>query len=225
MGMNYPSQSAIAAILGQIGQQKKKKALEDTLDKARAKGYDVEIVIDPETGKQATKLHYKSKTQSDLVKDQFDVAKMLADMQKWKRGEEEATQESEYQGRIGNWLGTKPTSLKNSGINKENIKNMLLYRNRNLRPEFQGQEFMKTEKGKYRQVKPFYKEEKGKMSPEYSADLEGAVTAIGKGKDPMAVYRRIAVKYPEKSAELKRILIQQENMTDLMKALLLKGEE
>ena len=73
MGMGYPAQSAIAAVLESIGQQKKKKAMEDTLDRARQKGYDIEISIDPETGKQATKLHYKGKTQSELMKDQLEM--------------------------------------------------------------------------------------------------------------------------------------------------------
>ena len=180
MGMGYPAQSAIAAVLQEIGQNKKKKAMEDTLDRARAKGYDIEITIDPETGKQATKLRYKGKSKSDMVKDQFDVAKMLAEMQKWQRGEKEATQEEEYQGKVGEWMGTKPTSLLNRAMGKEDIKNLLLYRNRNLRPEFQGQEFMRSEKGKYKQVVPkAIKPIKPTLTEAFRTDFQDLIGALG----------------------------------------------
>ena len=211
MGLNYPSQSAIAAVLESIGQQKKKKAMEDTLDKARQKGYDIEIVIDPETGKQATKLRYKGKSRSEMVKDQFDVAKMIAEMQKWQRGEKEATQEEEYQGKVGEWMGTKPTSLLNRALGKEDIKNLLLYRNRNLRPEFQGQEFMRSEKGKYRQVTP--KAPKAPVSiyneDEYITDLQKAISAIKENKDPNIVFKKMLGKYgkdPKKILEMRKLL-------------------
>jgi len=73
MGMSYPAQSAIAGILSTLGQMKKKKAMEDTLERARQKGYDIEIVIDPETGKTGYTMNYKGKTKSELLKDELEV--------------------------------------------------------------------------------------------------------------------------------------------------------
>ena len=72
MGMNYPSQSAIAAVLQSIGENKKKKAMEDTLDRARAKGYDIEIELDPVTGQAKYNLKYKSKKDyKDLLTEKW----------------------------------------------------------------------------------------------------------------------------------------------------------
>ena len=70
--MNYPAQSAIAAVLQSIGENKKKKAMEDTLDRARAKGYDIEIEIDPATGQAKYNLKYKSKKDyKDLLTEKW----------------------------------------------------------------------------------------------------------------------------------------------------------
>lgn len=54
-----------------------------------------------------------------------------------------------------------------------------------------------------------------KAYPEgYKTDLQGAVKALDDGKDPHAVYRRIAEVYPEYSTELKRILLATESAVE-----------
>ena len=59
----------------------------------------------------------------------------------------------------------------------------------------------------------------------YENNLNAAIQAIQKGKDPIAVFQRMAGAYSKKSGELKRILLQQkkETLTDIIRAV--KGNE
>jgi hypothetical protein len=130
---SFPIQSAIAAVLKSRQKNMKKKAMEDTLDKARAKGYNVEINIDPETGKSGYKLSYKGKSQSDMVKDKFDVAKMLSEMKKWEREEGKAKEGEEFNlmAELGFGGGAQDLARKGvSGQFKDKIKEALRMKGR-----------------------------------------------------------------------------------------------
>ena len=232
---NYPTQAAIAAILSEIGQNKKKRAMENTLDEARRKGYDIEIVIDPETGKQATKLHYKGKSQSEMVKDQFDVAKMIAEIQKLKRGEETAQKGEEF-----NWLadlgfggGAQRLSREGtSGQIKPEIKRALEMRNK-----FRGtgQTLLPTEKGwtrsrlpktaPYGNMTPLGRDKilgvlrAGGQFKTMSGDLVDLTTQEGAAKFvQMSGYTGFA-KDPEIIAELNKLPSEQEQFTPKSKNL------
>lgn len=58
-------------------------------------------------------------------------------------------------------------------------------------------------------------------SPEYQADLSNAIKSVSEGKDAFAAYQMIAAKYPNKSEELKRILMKPSapNLVDLNQLL------
>jgi len=49
--------------------------------------------------------------------------------------------------------------------------------------------------------------QENKETNEYKQNLKAAAVAIQNGKDPEAVYKKMASVYPEKSSELKRILL------------------
>ncbi len=62
-----------------------------------------------------------------------------------------------------------------------------------------------------------------KLPPDYKVNLLATIKAIEEGKNPYEVYRRMANLYPERSAELQRILLSEQKATDteaLIKALL-----
>lgn len=179
MGMGYPAQSAIAAVLESIGQNKKKKAMEDTLERARQKGYDIDIELDPATGQAKYNLKYKGKSQSDITKDQFEVAKMLAEMQKWKRGEQGAQQEEQF-----NWLanlgfGGGAQRLQREGISgqyKPDIKQALEMRNK-----FRGtgQTLLPTEKGWTKAALPkTVKEKAPTMTEQFRTDFRDLINFL-----------------------------------------------
>ena len=214
MGINYPSQSAIAAVLESIGQQKKKKAMEDTLDRARQKGYDIEITIDPETGKQATKLHYKGKSQSDMVKDQFDVAKMLAEMQKWKRGEEVAQKGEEFQGTAesayGGAMEEPVASVFGRPVTRGQTIQAKPYMDWRRNFERAGQTLIPTEKGWARTKLPVKKSTKPTLTETFRTDFQDLIGALGQidilpiGRQEKVIRRNKAKKmfldkYPDKA--------------------------
>lgn len=60
---------------------------------------------------------------------------------------------------------------------------------------------------------PLFKEKK--IPEGYKESLNNAIKAIDEGRDPYKVYRKMAVAFPNRSAELKRILVPTQRLGDI----------